>query len=209
LHRPRNVATPGPAQPTGNLACSRDRDGEGESEGVGSEPDREGAGPVPDGEGVRRARDGEGVGEDGTGAGERDGAGLGATVGDVAGAWWTGWPPGMAANRMPAVMTPAAASAAAPSRTSRRRRRLSPRRMTSAGDSGRASRAAWSATCRSSSPSSGTGHLLSAAAAPSRGAASRRCGARAARPRASRALTVPAGTPVSAPIWATVRSHRW
>ena len=36
---------------------------------------------------------------------------------------------------------------------------------------------------------------------------SRRYGASAVRPRASRAFTVPSGTPVSAAIWATLRSH--
>jgi hypothetical protein len=43
-----------------------DRDGQGESEGVGSVRD----GPVRDGEGVGPVRDGEGVGEDGAGVGE-------------------------------------------------------------------------------------------------------------------------------------------
>jgi hypothetical protein len=67
-----------------------DRAGEGEIEGVGPVRD----GPVRDGEGVGPERDGEGAGEAGAGAGERDGTGLGAVVGDVAGAWRTGCPPG-------------------------------------------------------------------------------------------------------------------
>ena len=71
-----------------------DREGEGEIEGVGPVRD----GPVRDGEGVGPVRDGVGVGvgvgESGAGFGDRDGTGLGAVVGDVAGAWRTGCPPG-------------------------------------------------------------------------------------------------------------------
>ena len=110
------------------------------------------------------------------------------------------------------MMPPSTARTAATTANSaaiRCRRRLSPRRITSAGGAGRAWLAAFSASCRRSSPSSGpfrsgTGHLRPLGWS----AASLRYRASAARPRASLALTVPSGTPVSAAICATLRSHR-
>lgn len=154
---------------------------------------------LPPGDGV-----GRGPGPGGLVAGRPASDGPGVAT-RVSGGREPGCGPADALDTTPAATAPATITAAAPPQATRRWRRRSPRRMTSAGASGAAVSAASSAIRRSSSPSSGTGHFPSAAAPC--GEASLRCGARAARPRASRALTVPDGTPVSAAICATLWSH--